>query len=74
MFFMAMLVPWATVLGPWAAAIAATSIAVAIAYFGVFGLSFVGIMPTSLVAGIVVGTLVSMACLAPIIRLLQLVS
>lgn len=61
LFFMAMFLPWATVFGTWAAAIAATGVAVGIAFFGAFGLSFVWIMPISLIAGIAVGALVSLA-------------
>ncbi len=58
LFFMAMFVPNATVPATWAAAVASISVAVGIAYCGLFGLSFIWIMPASLVAGVVVGFLV----------------
>jgi hypothetical protein len=61
LFFMAMFVRWATVPGTWAAAVASTVVAVGVAYFHWFGLAFVWIMPVSLVAGIVVGALASLA-------------
>jgi hypothetical protein len=55
LFFMAMFIPWATAAGTWAAAIASVAVAVAVAFFEIGGLSFLWIMPLSLVTGIVVG-------------------
>lgn len=60
LFFMAMFVPWATVPGTWGAAIAGTFVAVQIAYFGALGLSFLWIMPLSLLAGILAGCVISL--------------
>jgi SSS family solute:Na+ symporter len=61
LFFMAMFIPWATTFGTWMAAIASVAMAVAISYFELGGLSFLWIMPMSLVAGVVVGCLASFA-------------
>jgi SSS family solute:Na+ symporter len=60
LFFLAMFVRWATVLGAWTGAIAGTLVAVEIAYIGTFGLSFIWITPVSLVTGIVTGCVVSL--------------
>ena len=60
LFFMAMFIPWATTLGTWSALLATMTVAVGIAYFDWLGLSFVWIMPVSLIAGIVVGCTVSL--------------
>jgi SSS family solute:Na+ symporter len=59
LFFMAMFVPWATWLGTWVAAIVSTFVAIRIAYYNTFGLSFVWIIPASLIVGILVGCLAS---------------
>ena len=59
LFFMAMFVPNATMPATWVAAIASTSAAVGIAYFNLFGLSFLWIMPSALFTGIVAGCLFS---------------
>jgi SSS family solute:Na+ symporter len=61
LFFMAMFVPWATTFGTWMAAIASVAMAVAISHFELGGLSFLWIMPMSLVAGVFVGCLASFA-------------
>ena len=60
LFFMAMFVPWATTFGTWAALVATLTVAVGIAYFDWFTVSFVWIMPASLAAGIVVGCAASL--------------
>lgn len=60
LFFMAMFVPWATVFGTWIAALASISVAVAIAYGNLWNLSFLMIMPISLVVGTVTGCVFSM--------------
>jgi len=59
LFFMALFVPWANVVGTWAGAAAGVAVAVAIAFHEVLGLSFIWIMPCSLLAGIAVGAAVS---------------
>ncbi len=59
LFFMAMFMPWATTLGTWVAAIVSTFVAFRIAFHEDFGLSFLWIMPGSLVAGLIVGGLAS---------------
>jgi len=60
LFFMAIFVRWANAAGTWAGAATGVAVAVGIAFFGIFGLSFIWIMPCSLIAGIVVGCLVSL--------------
>ena len=60
LFFMAMFIPWATTFGTWAALLATLSVAIGVAYFEWFGLSFLWIMPVSLVAGILVGCIASL--------------
>jgi SSS family solute:Na+ symporter len=55
LFFMALFVRRATVLGTWLGAAASVAVAVAISFFEVFGLSFTWILPGSLAAGVVVG-------------------
>ncbi|MGD9724158.1 MAG: sodium-coupled permease [Pirellulales bacterium] len=63
LFFLALFVPWANAVGAWLGLAAATVTAVAIAYSPDLGLnlpvSFVWMMPCSLVAGVTVGTLAS---------------
>jgi SSS family solute:Na+ symporter len=59
LFFMAMFVPWATPFGTWAAGLSSVAAAAVIAYTNLTPLSFLWIMPGSLVTGIVVGSLVS---------------
>lgn len=60
LFFMAMFVPWATTLGTWVAGVTSTAMAIAIAFFDFGGLSFIWIMPASLVVGIVFGCTASL--------------
>ncbi len=60
LFFMAMFVPRATPLATLAAAGASTAVAVGIAFFGLLGLSFMWIMPGSLVVGVIVGLAASL--------------
>jgi SSS family solute:Na+ symporter len=60
LFFMAMFVPAATAPATWIAAAASTSAAVGIAFFNLLGLSFLWIMPVSLLVGIVTGCLFSL--------------
>ncbi|QDS98208.1 sodium:solute symporter family transporter [Adhaeretor mobilis] len=60
LFFMAMFVPWATSLGTLLAAGASTATAIGIAFYGIFDLGFLWIMPGSLLAGIVTGMLLSL--------------
>ena len=57
LFFMAMFVRWATPLGTWAAGLSSVAAAAVIAYTDLTPLSFLWIMPGSLVTGIVVGSL-----------------
>jgi SSS family solute:Na+ symporter len=59
LFFLAMFIPWATSLGTVIAAGCSVAVAVGIAYFEMFGLSFLWIMPCALVTGVVVGMLAS---------------
>jgi SSS family solute:Na+ symporter len=59
LFFMAMFVRWATPFGTWVAGLSSVAVAVVIAYTDLTPLSFLWIMPGSLVTGIVVGSLVS---------------
>jgi len=61
LFFMAMFVRRATVLGTWLGASASVAVAIAISFFEVFGLSFTWILPGSLAAGILVGVGASLA-------------
>jgi SSS family solute:Na+ symporter len=60
LFFMAMFVPRATTFGAWVAAAASTAVAIGIAFFHWFGLSFLWIMPGSLLAGVVAGPAASL--------------
>lgn len=60
LFFMAYFVPWANSRGVWAGAMVSVATAVGIAFFGIFGLSFLWIQPVSLVTGIVTASLVSL--------------
>lgn len=61
LFFMAMFVPWATALGTHVGVLAGVAVAVGVAYYEIFGLTFQWMMPASFVAGAIVGTLVSLA-------------
>lgn len=60
LFFMAMFVPWATTLGAWSAGIASVAAAMSIAYGDFTGLSFLWVMPGSLIVGVLAGCLVSL--------------
>jgi SSS family solute:Na+ symporter len=60
LFLLAMFVRWSTTLGAWAAAAASLVVAIGIAFFEIGGLSFIWIMPASLLAGIGVGCIVSL--------------
>jgi SSS family solute:Na+ symporter len=60
LFFMAMFVPRATAFGAVVAVVVSTIVAVGIAYFDWFGLSFVWIMPASFLAGAIAGPLASL--------------
>ncbi len=60
LFFMAMFVPWATAPGTWIGGIASAVVAVGVAYFNWMGLSFIWIMPASLVVGIALGCVASL--------------
>ncbi len=61
LFFLALFVPWSNVFGAWLGLIASAATAVAIAYNNDLGLglpiSFVWMVPCSLLVGVVVGTL-----------------
>lgn len=63
LFFLALFVPWASPAGAWLGLLASIATAVAIAYsrdLGLnLGISFVWMMPCSLLAGVTVGTLAS---------------
>ncbi len=56
LFFMALYVPWARSLATLIAVVSSTVVAVAIAYFEVFGLSFIWITPVSLAVGVLLGS------------------
>jgi SSS family solute:Na+ symporter len=60
LFFMAMFVPWATSFGTIVASAVSMAVAIGIGFFDLMGLGFILMMPVSLVAGIVVGMLVSL--------------
>jgi SSS family solute:Na+ symporter len=60
LFFMALFVPSATVAGTWIGAVSSLMTAIGIAFFDLFGLSFIWIIPGSLIAGIVLGFLSSL--------------
>jgi SSS family solute:Na+ symporter len=60
LFFMAFFVPWATSPGAFTAGIASAVVAVGVGHLNWFGLSFVWILPSALVTGIIVGPLVSL--------------
>jgi SSS family solute:Na+ symporter len=59
LFFMAMFVPWATAPGTWIGSLATLAMAVGIGHGGFLGLSFIWMMPVSLLTGIIVGCLAS---------------
>lgn len=59
LFFMALFVPWATEAGSIVGSLAGLGVAIAIAYFSVFNLSFIWMMPASFLIGASVGALAS---------------
>lgn len=59
LFFVAIFVPWGTAFGAWTGCIFSSIMAVGIAFFEIFGLNFLWIMPGALVAGITVGMIAS---------------
>ena len=64
LFFMAMFVPWATPIGSLIGLAASLGVAVGIAHFHLFGVSFVWMMQAALVTGIAAGGLASVIPLA----------
>lgn len=64
LFFLALFVPWANAVGAWIGLAASIGTAVAIAYsedLGLnLGISFIWMMPSSLLVGIVFGSLFSL--------------
>ncbi len=60
LFFMALFVPWATSFGAITAGIASAAMAIGIGHLNWFGLSFIWIMPSALITGIIVGPLASL--------------
>ena len=60
LFFMALFVPWATSFGTLAAAAASVAAAIAISFFEIYGLQFPWIGAGALLAGIIVGPIVSL--------------
>ena len=63
LFFLALLVPWANAVGAWVGLVSAITVAVSIAYstdLGLdLGISFVWMMPCSLLIGVTAGTVMS---------------
>jgi SSS family solute:Na+ symporter len=59
LFFMALFVPWATAAGTWIGASVAVATAISIAFFGLFNLGMLWIIPASLAAGASSGTVAS---------------
>ncbi|MBI2807349.1 MAG: sodium/solute symporter [Planctomycetes bacterium] len=60
LFFLALFVPWARPLGGAAATVASVGVAVGIAFFKLGGLEFLWTGPAAFVAGVVVGSVVSL--------------
>ncbi|BBO33628.1 hypothetical protein PLANPX_3240 [Lacipirellula parvula] len=60
LFLLAMFVRWATTLGAWAATATSLAVAVGVAFFEIGGLSFIWIMPASLLTGIGMGCVASL--------------
>jgi SSS family solute:Na+ symporter len=60
LLFLAIFIPQTTWLGAVAAVVASTVVAVGIAYFNWLGLSFIWILPASLLAGLIFGPIVSL--------------
>lgn len=67
---LALFVPWATTVGALGSVLSSTVIAVGIAYFDWFGMSFIWILPASLAAGLLAGLLLSLGSL-PFTRKLE---
>jgi len=63
LFCMAMFIPWANSFGTFVAAAASVAVAVGIAFYKLYGLDFLWIMPASFVVGILVGMLFSLGSL-----------
>ncbi len=61
LFFMALFVPWATEWGTFVGGLVAAATAVAIAYFGLFGITVLWIAPSSFVAGAAIACIASFA-------------
>jgi len=59
-FFSAMFLPWVNAVGTWLGTAASVAVAVGIAFFEILGLSFVWIMPASVVSGIPVASVASL--------------
>ena len=59
LFFMALYVPWASPSGAIVGSLASLVVGAAIAFLQIFGLSFLWIIPVSLVVGVLVGALIS---------------
>ncbi|WP_209329685.1 sodium:solute symporter [Lunatimonas salinarum] len=59
LFFLALFVPFATAKGTFWGGISSVAIAIAVAFYKVFGIEVLYIMPVSLFVGILVGTLLS---------------
>ncbi len=60
LFFMAIFVPFANTAGVWVGAVVSVAMAIAIAFYEFLGLSFIWIMPCSLIAGVISGCLASL--------------
>jgi SSS family solute:Na+ symporter len=60
LFFMALFVPFATERATFIAGILAVAAAVSVAFYGVFGITILWMMPCSLVAGVFAGTILSL--------------
>lgn len=60
LFFMAMFVRWATAFGTHVGTLCSVLVAIGVAYFEVFGLTFQWMMPVSFLSGATVGVLVSL--------------
>jgi solute:Na+ symporter, SSS family len=60
LFFMAMFVPRASTWGSIVATLCSIVVGISIAFFNAFGLSFLWIMPSSLVTGILIGVVLSL--------------
>lgn len=59
LFFMALFIPFATERGTFIGGIFSIAVAIATAFYGIFGITVLWIMPTSLVAGVLMGIIAS---------------